>query len=350
MKEKVQIGKRNIGKEEPVFIIAEAGVNHNGKLDLAKQLVLEAKRCGADCVKFQTFQAERVVTKNAPKANYQLKTTDSVESQFEMLKKCELKMEYHKELIKLCAKEDIIFLSTPYNIEDVDFLDSLNVSAFKLSSIHVVESYFITYVANKGRPIILSTGMATLSEVHLAIKTIRETGNENILLLQCTTNYPSRHEDANLRAMQNMGDIFDVIVGYSDHTQNNTACMASVALGGKILEKHFTLDKSLPGPDHTSSADPDEFYKLVQKVRETEIVLGSNKKQPCEVEKKNAIGMRRSLVSKIDIVKNDVITESMITFKRPSSGISPNEIDKIIGKKASVSIPIDTLIDWNMVQ
>jgi len=267
-----------------------------------------------------------------------------------MLKKCELKMEYHKELMELCKEENIIFFSTPYNIEDVDFLDSLNVSAFKLASIHIAEPYFINYVANKGRPIILSTGMANFSEVKQAVQSIRETDNDQFVVLQCTTNYPSRHEDANLRCIETMRDTLDVIIGYSDHTQDDIACLAAVALGAKVIEKHFTLDKTLPGPDHTSSADPEEFFNLVQKIRKTEIVLGSNKKEPSEIEKKNAIGMRRSLVAKIDIAKEDVITEKMLTFKRPSTGISPKEIGKIVGKKAAVSIPMDTLIDWQMVQ
>jgi len=350
MVNKIQIGNRSIGDDNSVFIIAEAGVNHNGDFELAKQLVLKAKRCGADCVKFQTFKAERVVTENAPKASYQLQTTDPSESQVDMLNKCELKMEYHKELMELCKKEDIIFLSTPYNIEDVDFLDSLDVPAFKLASIHVAEPYFIDYAAKKGRPIILSTGMATMLEVKLAVKSLREAKNNDFALLQCTTNYPSDPQDANLKAMKTMGDEFGVIVGYSDHTRNEIACMASVALGAKVIEKHFTLDKSLPGPDHTSSADPEEFFNLVQKIRKTEIVLGSNKKEPSEIEKKNAIGVRRSLVAKIDIAKEDVITEKMLTFKRPSTGISPKEIGKIVGKKAAVSIQMDTLIDWQMVQ
>jgi N-acetylneuraminate synthase/N,N'-diacetyllegionaminate synthase len=347
---KIQIGNRKIGNEEPTFVIAEAGVNHNGDLELAKQLVMEAKRCNADCVKFQTFKAERVVTANAPKANYQLETTDPGESQVEMLKKCELKMEHHYELMDLCKKEDIIFLSTPYNIEDVDFLDSLDVPAFKLASIHAAEPYFINYTAQKGRPLILSTGMATFLEVEEAVTTIRATGNDAFALLQCTTDYPSRPEDANLRAMKTIGKAFDVIVGYSDHTQDDTACMASVALGAKVIEKHFTLDKSLPGPDHSSSADPEEFVNLVKKIRKLEKVLGSNKKEPCVIEKKNAIGMRRSLVAKIEIQRGSVISEEMITFKRPSTGIPPKDINKVLGKKATTTIPADTLLNLRDIQ
>jgi N-acetylneuraminate synthase/N,N'-diacetyllegionaminate synthase len=347
---KIKIGNRIIGENQPVFIIAEAGVNHNGDLDMAKQLVIEAKKSGADCVKFQTFKAERVVTFDAPKANYQMQSTSSSESQLDMLKKCELKFEEHLELMELCQKEDIIFLSTPYNIEDVDFLDSLPVPAFKLASIHAVEPYFITYVAKKNRPIIFSTGMTKLDEVDKAVKTLRNAGNNDFVILQCTTNYPSRKIDANLLAMKTMEENFDNLVGYSDHTTDPIACIASVALGARVIEKHFTLDKSLPGPDHTSSADLIEFENLVQNIRNAEKVLGSGTKEPCQVEKDNALGMRRSLVAKVNIQLGTVITEEMITFKRPSSGISPSMISKIVGKKASTSIPMDTIIDWKMVR
>jgi len=350
MLEKLGIGKRSIGRGQPVFIIAEAGVNHNGDINLARQLVLEAKKCGADCVKFQTFKAERVVTKDAPKANYQMKTTDPGESQLEMLKNCELKPEFHRELIELCDREAIIFLSTPYNIEDVDFLDGLDVEAFKLASIHAAEPYFGRYVAEKGKPIILSTGMATQGEVDEAVRSIRETGNEGLVLLQCSTNYPSRLEDANLRAMRTMRDAFGALVGYSDHTQNDTACIAAVALGAKVIEKHFTLNKTLPGPDQSSSADPEEFARLVRNIRNVEKTLGSARKEPCEIEKKNVVGMRRSIVARCDISNGTVIAENMLTCKRPSTGLSPKYMDYIVGKKAADNIRKDEFIDLRMIQ
>jgi N-acetylneuraminate synthase/N,N'-diacetyllegionaminate synthase len=344
----IEIENRNVGSGCPVFVIAEAGVNHNGDIELAKQLVCQAKRVGADCVKFQTFKAERVVTKNAEKADYQLKTTDPRESQLEMLRKLELNTQAYHELIRLCRKEGIVFLSTPYNIEDVDFLDDLGVGAFKLASIHVAEQCFLQYVACKGKPMILSTGMATLDEVALAVSAIRETGNEQLVLLQCTTNYPSRLQDANLRAMQTLADSFDTIAGYSDHTQNDIACVVSVGLGACVIEKHFTLDKTFPGPDQSSSADPAEFERLVESIRQAEVVLGSYSKEPCELERANASKMRRSIVTNRKIRKGEVISADMLTFKRPSGGIKPASIREITGRVAMRDIKTDQILSWDM--
>jgi len=343
----MKIGKNIIGLDQPVFIIAEAGVNHNGNIELAKKLVEEAKKCGADCVKFQTFKSERVVIQGAPKASYQLKTTDPNESQIEMLKKLELPMDSYKSLMQHCSNNDITFLSTPYNEEDVDFLDDLGVPAFKLASICAAEPQFVNYVAKKGKPVILSTGMATLEEVRQVVSAFTETGNKDLILLQCTANYPSRIEDTNLRAMVTMRETLGTVIGYSDHTQDDTTCIASVALGATVIEKHFTLDKNLPGPDQSSSYGPAEFMRLVRNVRKVEVALGSTTKQPCEIERKNAIGMRRSLVAKVDIEQNTVITTDMVTLKRPATGIKPSEMDKIIGKKVCQDILADSLIHWS---
>jgi N,N'-diacetyllegionaminate synthase len=348
MQKTVNIGGVSIGLGHPVFIIAEAGVNHNGDIELAKRLVYEAKRVGADCVKFQTFKAERIITRDAPKANYQLQTTDPQESQFEMLRKLELSSEAYRDLIALCKEEDIVFLSTPYNIEDVDFLDELGVLAFKTASIHIAESYFLQYVARKGKPMIVSTGMAMLAEVDEAVRAIRETGNERFVMLQCTTNYPSRLEDANLRAMQTMRDAFDVLVGYSDHTQGDTACLVAVALGACVIEKHFTLDRSLPGPDQSSSADPAEFEQLATNIRQAEMVLGSSKKEPCEIERVNAGGMRRSIVARHRIPAGQIITQEMLTFKRPASGLRPALFSNIVGRVAVRDIEANQMLSWEM--
>ena len=341
------IGNYVISKHSPVFIIAEAGVNHNGDLELAKQLVREAKNCGADCVKFQTFKATRVATKQAPKANHQLKTTDPGESQVDMLKKLEMPEEAYKKIIQCCQENEIIFLSTPYNIEDVDFLDQLGVPGFKLASISAAEPWFADYVAKKDKPIILSTGMATLGEVDETVSAILETGNDQMILLQCTTNYPSRNEDTNLRAMQTMRDTFEVLVGYSDHTQNDTACIVSVALGATVIEKHFTLDKALSGPDHLTSYEPKEFTRLVGRIRDAEKVLGSTRKEPCKIEKKNAVGMRRSIVSSQDISAGSYITDNMLTFKRPAKGLAPRYFEEVLGKKARRDIQADSHIKWS---
>ena len=342
----VKIGNITIGPGSQCFIIAEAGVNHNGDINLAKQLIKKAKECGADCIKFQTFKAEHVASANAPKASYQLKTTDPEESQIKMLKKLELPSESYEELIQFSKEQGIIFLSTPYNLDDVNLLDEMGVQAFKLASMHTVEPNIIKHVAKKGKPLILSTGMATLGEVDEAVKLFRETGNEQLVLLQCTTNYPSRQEDANLLSMRTMRDAFDVLVGYSDHTQDDTACVVSVALGATVIEKHFTLDKNLLGPDQSTSYEPEEFSRLIEVIRNAEKVLGSARKEPCEIEKINAVGMRRSLVAKNNIPAGTEITENMITCKRPATGLSPKYVDNVVGKKARKDIPADALIQW----
>jgi N,N'-diacetyllegionaminate synthase len=342
----ININNFKISRNDPVFIIAEVGVNHNGDLELAKKLIKEAARCGADCVKFQTFKAEKLVTHDAPKANYQLQTTAKNESQLEMLKKLEMNVNKYNEIIKCCKQEGVLFISTPYNTEDVDFLEDLGVSAYKLASMHASEPWFARYVAKKKKPIFLSTGMSTLSEIDSTVRSIKETGNNKIILLQCTTNYPSRIEDTNLLAMKTMSKTFDLMVGYSDHTEDDIACIASVALGAKVIEKHFTLDKSLPGPDHTTSATPSEFKSLVKNIRNVEKSLGLSIKEPSEIEKKNKIGMRRSIVAKCDIDKSVKITDEMIALKRPSTGISSIYVDEIIGKKTLKKIFKDEMFKW----
>ncbi|MFZ0549047.1 MAG: N-acetylneuraminate synthase [Candidatus Promineifilaceae bacterium] len=349
MTTQIEIEKAIVGPEQPVFIIAEGGVNHNGDAGLAERLILAAKEAGADCIKFQTFKAERVVTADAPKAKYQLGTTDPQESQLAMLRKLELDFSLYESLVALCRKHKIVFMSTPYNTEDVDFLDEIDIPAFKLASIHLAEPSFLQYVAGKGKPMIISTGMATLAEVDEAVRAVRATGNEQFVLLQCTTNYPSKLEDANLRAMQTMADAFDVLVGYSDHTQTDTACITSVALGACVIEKHFTLDKTLPGPDQSTSADPTEFRCLVKNIREAETVLGSGIKEPTQVEKENMIGMRRSIVAQKPIAAGQVLAPDMLIFKRPANGIRPSFFNEIIGRKALEDIPAGQMLTWKMI-
>lgn len=339
-----------IGPGHPCFIIAEAGVNHNGDLSQAVSLVRAAKRAGADCVKFQTFSAERIVRDDAPKARYQLQTTDPAESQKAMLKNLELPAGAYPEILRACEEEGILFLSTPYSEEDVDFLDNLGVQAFKCASIHLFEPSFLAYAASKGKPLIVSTGFATLDDVRLAVDALRSAGNEQLILLQCTTNYPSRIEDANLRAMVTMHDATGCLVGYSDHTQTSVACVAAVALGATVLEKHFTLDKTLPGPDQSTSADPLEFAALVAAVREAEAALGSSVKQPCEAERMNAPGMRRSIVAKRAIPKGTTITADMLTFKRPGTGIPPAKLSELLGASAARDIQRDELLSLDQLR
>lgn len=345
----ISIDNLTIGEEYPVFIIAEIGVNHNGSLDLAKKMVLEAKACGADCVKFQTFKADRVVTQKAAKAKYQLGTTDPAESQLEMLRKLELKEDEYHELVAFCHDQGLVFLSTPYNIEDADFLDMLDVPAFKIASGQAVELHFLEHLARKGKPLLLSTGMCTLAEVDTAVRTIRQAGNNDIVVLQCTTNYPSRIEDCNLRAMVTMGQALNALVGYSDHTQSLTAALLSVALGACVVERHFTLDTTLPGPDQSSSSDPEEMRRLVAGIREAELALGSGLKEPSSKEAENLPNMRRSLTATQNIQAGSVLTLENVTFKRPGTGINGRMATEAIGRTARCDISADTRITLDML-
>ena len=320
---------------EKVYIIAEAGVNHNGSVETALKLVDAAKQIGADCVKFQTFKAENIVSRLSPKASYQLKVTDSAESQYDMLKKLELQEEDFITIKNHCDKKEIKFLSTPYNFEDVDLLMNLGVDTFKIASGQLVELPFLKYAARLQKRMIISTGMANLAEVYEAVTAIRSTGNNNIVVLQCNTDYPSNLADSNLKAMCTMRDALNVSIGYSDHVQNNYACFAAVAMGATIIEKHFTLDKKMEGPDHSSSLEPNEFKELIEGIRGIELAIGNGVKTPSASEQKNTFGMRRSLVAKTQLTKNQILNEGDFAFKRPANGLSPNHLDLLIGRKLS---------------
>jgi N,N'-diacetyllegionaminate synthase len=334
--------------ENKIYIIAEAGVNHNGNLNFAKKLVDAAKNAGADCVKFQTFTAEDCVTEYAPKANYQLVVTDRRESQLQMLKKLELDAEAHLELIEYCRKVGIEFLSTPYSIADINFLEKIGVSSYKIASGQLVEPAFLRAVAETGKLIYLSTGMATLAEVDEAVRTIRATGNGQLVLLQCTTNYPSRLQDANLLTIPTMAAAFRTVMGYSDHTQSDTACLVAIGLGARVIEKHLTLDKTMTGPDHTSSADPDEFTRLVRCIHEAEMTLGICQKEPSSIEIENAKGMRRSIVALRPVKAGEVFNTDMLICKRPGTGIKPALLTELLGCVATCDISKDELITWAM--
>lgn len=324
-----------------VYIIAEAGVNHNGSLEMALRLVEKAREVGADCVKFQTFRAEKIVTASSPKATYQLEVTDRTESQFDMLKKLELDRDAFARIKQHCEQVGIHFMSTPYNPEDAELLASLDVDAFKIASGQLVELPFLKQVARYGKRMIVSTGMADMQEVHEAVEAIRSTGNNDLWILQCNTDYPSRIEDVNIRAMLTMRDELGVRVGYSDHVPNNHACFAAVALGAEMIEKHFTLDNALPGPDHSSSLEPEAFRALVQGVRDVERCLGDGNKRPSEREKANTYGMRRSLVATSDLAVGTVVRSEHIGFKRPANGLSPKYLDEVIGSTLTRSIRTD---------
>lgn len=322
------------------YIIAEAGVNHNGSVEIAIELIKKAKEIGADCVKFQTFKTEEIVTLSAPKANYQLKVTDKDETQFQMLKKLELSQDSFKLLKDECDKIGIDFMSTPYSIRDLELLDGIGVRAFKIASGQLTEHYFLKKIAEKNKPIILSTGMGTLKEVSEAVKIIKKI-NSDITVLQCTTNYPSLIEDSNINAMLTIKEFCNVRVGYSDHVIDNYACYAAVSLGAEIIEKHFTLDKQMEGPDHSCSLNPLEFKTLINGIRSIEKSLGNGVKKPTLAEEKNIYGMRRGIVAIKKIRKGDLFSIENLGVKRPLIGMLPSEIENLFGKVASMDIEND---------
>jgi len=346
----LKIGPRFIGPGHAAYVIAEAGVNHNGSPKVALELVQAAAKSGVDCVKFQTFKAERVATPGAPKAAYQLEVTDPGESQIAMLKALELTESAYPDLIAACDKLGIGFTSTPYNEEDVDFLVSLGLSALKLASIHAVEPSLLRYAAATGKVLILSTGMCTMDEVKRAVDIVHGAGNRQLIVLQCTTNYPSPTSDSNLRAMLTMRDQLGVIVGYSDHTQSDTACIAAVAMGACLIEKHFTLDKTMPGPDQPTSLEPIEMARLMDVIRETESALGTGMKVPADNEKRNIAGMRRGIVARKAIAQGQTITAADLILKRPLSEIPPAAWDKVVGAAASRDIAPGASLAWDDVK
>ena len=333
-----------INDNAPIFIIAEAGVNHNGSIELAKQLIDVAAEADADAVKFQTFIAEEVVSTDAPKAEYQKQTTDASESQLDMIKKLEISKEDHQELMDYAKHKNIMFLSTPFDERSVDLLVELGVPLIKISSGEITNHPFLKYIAKKGLPIILSTGMSTLEEVAEAVLAIKTAGCKDLTILHCTSNYPARVEDCNLLAMKTMADAFDVPVGYSDHTPGIYVSLAAAAMGACVLEKHFTLDRTLLGPDHRASLEPAELDEMVQGIRVIEKALGSPEKTPVEPELEVRDVARRSIVAKIDIPKGTTLTEEIIAYKRPGTGIPPKDVDKIIGKVNKISITKDEIV------
>jgi N-acetylneuraminate synthase/N,N'-diacetyllegionaminate synthase len=346
---KIKIGNKIIGENKQCFIIAEAGVNHNGSMELAKKLIDKAKECGANAIKFQTFKAEEVVSKNVPMAKYQKENIDKNESQLEMIKKLELGYEGFIELKRYCDEKNIIFLSTPHCESAIDFLEPL-VPAYKIGSGDLTNLPFLEKVAKKGKPIILSTGMGTIEEVRDAIHAIKGEGNDKLILLHCTTNYPAKIEEVNLRAMETMQKEFNCPVGYSDHTLGTEVPIAAVALGAKVIEKHFTLDKSLPGPDHKASLEPNELEEMIRRIRNIEIALGDGIKKPTPSEIEIAKIVRKSVVAEKFIPAGTEIKEDMLAIKRPGTGLPPKYLEKIIGKKAKRDIRRDEMISWDKIK
>src|SRR3989338_7413435 len=345
----ILIQNRRIGYNEPVCIIAEAGVNHNGKLDLALKLVDAAASAGADAVKFQTFRAEQVVTESGEMVEYQKKNLGKVESQIEMLRKLEFDESWYPQVIANCKKMGIIFLSTPHgSFASVDLLKDFSVPAFKFGSGDLTSLPLLTYAAKLGKPMILGTGMATMAEVKEAVKTIKKAGGDKIIVLHCTTNYPCPSEEINLRAMQTMMKELNVLVGYSDHTNGSQVAVMATSLGACVIEKHLTLDNNLPGPDHRTSSNRIDFKKMVDEVRAVNIILGSAIKKPTESEKKLLV-IRRSIVAVRDIKKGERFTRNNLDIKRPANGLAPKYFDKVLGKRAKKYIKRGTLLNRNLI-
>jgi N,N'-diacetyllegionaminate synthase len=328
------------------FIIAEAGVNHNGDIELAKQLIDAAAEAGADLVKFQTFNADRLVTRTAQKADYQNKSTDSKESQHEMLRRLELTAEMHIELIEHCATRNIGFFSTGFDIESIDLLVSLGQDHFKVPSGEITNLPYLRHIGRLGKAVILSTGMATMGEIEAAIEVLEQAGTarENITVLHCTTEYPTPMAEVNLRAMQSIHIAFGVKIGYSDHTSGIEVAIAAVALGARVIEKHFTLDRNLPGPDHKASLEPQELKAMVTAIRNIEIALGDGIKRLTPSEARNKPVARKSLVASQTIKAGEVFSEQNITTKRPGTGISPMRWDEVMGQIAQKDYNEDDLI------
>ena len=329
-----------------VFIIAEAGVNHNGDMSLAKRLIDVAKEAGADAVKFQTFKAENLVSKSAKKADYQVENTGNNESQYEMIKKLELSFDDFIELKKYCDEKEIMFLSTPFDDESIEFLNNLGIEIFKIPSGEITNLPYLKKIGKLRKKVILSTGMADLGEIEDALDVLINSGTkkENITVLHANTEYPTPFEDVNLKAMQTISCAFDVDVGYSDHTMGIEVPIAAVAMGAKVIEKHFTLDRNLEGPDHRASLEPDELKAMVSAIRNIEKALGNGLKKPSRSEKKNIEVARKSIVAKRDIKKGEKFSEENLTVKRPGNGISPMRWDEIIGKTAQKDYKEDELI------
>jgi N-acetylneuraminate synthase len=335
-----------------VFIIAEAGVNHNGSIETAKKLIDVAADAGADAVKFQTFKAGRLVTGTAAKATYQIENTGTNEPQLEMLKRLELSLDMHKELMSYCKEKNIMFMSTPFDEESADILDELEVSIFKIPSGEITNKLLVQHIAAKNKSIILSTGMSYLGEIEKAIGWIYEIWDKlgsrpQLTLLHCVSNYPAAVEDINLSAMRTMSVAFGLPVGYSDHTMGVEVPVAAVAMGAQIIEKHFTLNRNMEGPDHKASLEADELQTMINMIRNVEKMIGDGIKRPSLKEEEARRLIRRSLVAARDIKKGEVIDKKGIAVKRPGYGISPALIEDLAGKTAKKDIQKDSVLRWD---
>ncbi|EHH0538171.1 N-acetylneuraminate synthase [Campylobacter lari] len=329
-----------------IIVIAEAGVNHNGDINIAKKLIEMASKAGADYIKFQTFKTELGISKNASKAHYQLQTTDKTESQFDMIKRLELSKQDHEILLEHCKKNHIKFLSTAFDLDSIDLLVELGIEFFKIPSGELTNLPYLRKIGRLNKQVIVSTGMATLGEIEEALNVLIENGTqrEKITILHCNTEYPTPIEDVNLKAMQTLKEAFKVSVGYSDHTLGIMVPIAAVAMGASIIEKHFTLDKTMSGPDHLASLEPEELEIMIRNIRDLEKALGDGIKKASNSEMKNKNIGRKSIVAICSIKKGEIFTEKNLGVKRPGTGISPMLWDEVIGKVAQKDFEIDELI------
>ena len=330
------------------LIIAEAGVNHNGDLHLAERLIVAAADAGADAVKFQTFVADRLVTVTATKADYQKQTTAASESQHAMIRRLELTRPMHERLLAYSQERGISFLSTPFDLPSIDLLAELGLPRFKIPSGEITHLPYLRHIGSFGKRIILSTGMATLGEIETALEVLETagTGRDQITVLHCNTEYPTPMADVNLRAMLTIRDAFGVAVGYSDHTPGIEIPIAAVALGATVIEKHLTLDRTLPGPDHKASLEPGEFAAMVRAIRNIECALGDGRKRPSPSEAKNKPIARKSLVAAVAIRAGQVFTPENVAVKRPGTGISPMRWDEVMGRVATRDFGVDELVEF----
>ena len=346
----VTLEKRIIGEGAPCFVVAEAGVNHNGDPAYARSLIDAAILARADAVKFQTYCTDRLVTADAPKSDYQKRTTGGGESQAAMLKKIELSFETFRELIDYCREKGILFLSTPFDEESADFLFEQGVPAFKIGSGDLTHLPFLERVARQGLPMIVSTGMANLYEVEQAVQTIRNAGNSRIILLHCVSVYPADPATVNLRAMATLSHRFGVPVGFSDHTRGIEVAVGAAALGACVIEKHLTLDRRMPGPDHSASLEPRELAAMVYAIRTVQSALGDGIKRPAAVERDTARVARRSLVAARNIKAGEILDRGALVVKRPGTGLPALALDSLIGCRARMDIPGGTLLEPAMVE
>jgi N,N'-diacetyllegionaminate synthase len=330
-----------------VFIIAEAGVNHNGSLDMALQLVDAAKQSGADAVKFQSFKADQLATRSAHKAAYQERTTSQAESQFDMLKRLELDRAAHERILRHCEDRGIQFLSSPFDLPSIDLLAEMNLPVYKVPSGELTNEPYLRKIGAKGKPVILSTGMATLGEVEEAINTLRAAGAGQLTLLHCVTEYPAPYAEVNLRAMHTLKLAFVLPVGYSDHTPGIEVSIAAAALGAEMIEKHFTLDRSLPGPDHAASLEPGELKAMVTAIRNVEAALGTGIKAPAPCEIPNISVARKSLVAASSLPAGHKLQEQDLNIKRPGNGLAPKLMPALVGRTLRVAVEQDALIRWD---